>query len=606
MFLRSLRARAVVLMLLPALGSADAAPLSDAQAKCADTMTKHVGKTTAVVAKEIAGCVRAFAKGALPGGADACSLADVKGKVAARAAKTAADFAKRCSGPDAEGATDLPVFGAVSATATSGTGHDESQALARDLFGEVLDTALATGDAKATIGCQSSLLAAANKCVSTRLKAYRACAQSAVAAGVADATGLANACLGVGAADAPDPKGAIAKACGGGSEPGAIRSVVDRRCAPPAVDAAAAFPGCAPGSPTALANCVDAAAACRACRAVNVSAGLSRDCDRFDDGIANGTCAVCGNGVLEEDEQCDGTDGACPGQCLSLCACPGPRTFTTSAPESSVIITGLGAPIVFPLTNSLQMQVVGELAPGAVTIEVPVQPLAPVTANAFGAPQTLCVFFEQGTGLPPGVAGTGVVNCSGADIAGLIRLDSPYLQEFYDHCGGSSCDSAPNAGGGLRHTATGVFVPDGPVDPGCDDPGFRPDPNPAHAGNCTYGPLETAGPGSFRRGDATLEVRGVFDVRPGVSDCSGGPSPGAAEAVLEFTTGRAQTGIMDMNGQRFVVGARIAFGAPFDCRAFLRGGDASGAVLVGTFPVLDNNFGLLFRDILLDVRLVGN
>jgi hypothetical protein len=86
--------------------------------------------------------------------------------------------------------------------------------------------------------------------------------------------------------------------------------------------------------------------------------------------------------------------------------------------------------------------------------------------------------------------------CSGTDVSGSGLFASPELSEFLDHCVEGTpavCDSAPNPGGGILDTGSAVFVPDGTVDPECDDAGNSADAVAAHAGVCNPLPVETVG-----------------------------------------------------------------------------------------------------------------
>ena len=78
----------------------------------------------------------------------------------------------------------------------------------------------------------------------------------------------------------PDPSNKLARKCLGG-----IQKAIDKSCL--GLDTAALFPGC--DGPVNVA-CVDAFVECEVCEALNEIDVLSRDCDLFDDGVANGSC----------------------------------------------------------------------------------------------------------------------------------------------------------------------------------------------------------------------------------------------------------------------------------------------------------------------------
>ena len=51
------------------------------------------------------------------------------------------------------------------------------------------------------------------------------------------------------------------------------------------------FPGRAsPADAGALSDCLDVSVGCKLCQALKTIDGLSRQCDLFDDGLANGSC----------------------------------------------------------------------------------------------------------------------------------------------------------------------------------------------------------------------------------------------------------------------------------------------------------------------------
>jgi hypothetical protein len=91
---------------------------------------------------------------------------------------------------------------------------------------------------------------------------------------------------GLGAALVADARGRIGRASN------RLDRVAWQRCPVDAGSPATLFPGeCAAASDVLeLAQCTDAAARCRGCRAVADMDGLELDCDGFDDGVPNVSC----------------------------------------------------------------------------------------------------------------------------------------------------------------------------------------------------------------------------------------------------------------------------------------------------------------------------
>ncbi len=342
----------------------------------------------------------------------------------------------------------------------------------------------------------------------------------------------------------------------------------------------------------------------------------SEQCDAPDElacpGVlcqADCTCApagVCGNGLAElPTEQCDGLDDAtCPGECTSLCVCLGPRTFTID-PSTSLAQTSLGVNV--PLSGSVELVITDEIAPGALAFDVPITQLPGVNLGALIG--TICPFLTQDPALPPGIAGRGVLNCSGTSLAGTGFLTATSLTRFQDHCvegaGAGICDSAPNPGGGVVHGPTGVLVPDGAVDPTCTLPGDAPDTNPSHAGACNGPSMLGVGTDPYLPGDSTLTLNVILDQRAAGDPCNPPPTPAAVPVKINFTTGNKRGGIMDLQGAPASVAAFDVTGMPFDCSLFLLENDASGASIVGIFPAVDVPLLGLRLDLLSAIRLSG-
>ena len=90
------------------------------------------------------------------------------------------------------------------------------------------------------------------------------------------------------------------------------------------------FEACATTDPAALGACVDRMAACNACRYLNETDGLGRDCDRLDDGNGgNGTCGPeCGDGIQQIEEACDDGNSTTGDGCSDSCKVEGGWTCT--------------------------------------------------------------------------------------------------------------------------------------------------------------------------------------------------------------------------------------------------------------------------------------
>ncbi|MFN8644752.1 MAG: hypothetical protein U0802_24960, partial [Candidatus Binatia bacterium] len=88
------------------LAGTAAAQLDAGQQKCVNTLNKDAAKLAAAQGKENVACVKNATGGKLPTGqsADACLLADGKGKVAALQARIGADAGALC-------ASNPPAFG---------------------------------------------------------------------------------------------------------------------------------------------------------------------------------------------------------------------------------------------------------------------------------------------------------------------------------------------------------------------------------------------------------------------------------------------------------------------------------------------------------------
>lgn len=278
-------ALALVLAAVPAPAQVQTAD----QQRCTLALGKRLPAVAGALAKDALLCLEDGSKGRVAD-VDACVAADRQGTVAAAAAKTDAERAKRCTGTGKDGAPRLPPWGAREAAVVNGTAIDETTALLRDALGDDLSAAtiVATSDAAAA-RCQQGVTKQVDKCRAARTKAFVACVGTRLAA--ADGPEDLATCVG------DDPKGRVAKQCDLRIEtrPGrltvdGLRKTLTTQCVQKAVALDVALPGCAAADPEAAHACLARAAACRACRAGETAVGLAVDCDVADDGAANGSC----------------------------------------------------------------------------------------------------------------------------------------------------------------------------------------------------------------------------------------------------------------------------------------------------------------------------
>jgi hypothetical protein len=190
-------------------------------------------------------------------------------------AKTRKDEDRRC--------TEMPPdFGPLDADTVNEAAVAAELATLSELFGPNLDAALVRqADDKSAAKCQQAVVKAVHKCQSTQIKEFNRCKKTVLKKGGATSSEVLARCLGV------DPKGRVAKKCDPVSGP-LTTKVLPRACG--TVDLSAAFPGCGTADPGELASCLDEAIACRVCLGLSEADDLDKDCDFFDDGIANASC----------------------------------------------------------------------------------------------------------------------------------------------------------------------------------------------------------------------------------------------------------------------------------------------------------------------------
>jgi len=279
-------------LLLSGAGQAAAAPLSRGEQACVTALYADGGKLGQEQGKQSLACLTSAARGERDGSAQACLGEDPKGKLALRRLATLADEAAKCAVP--------PAFAHAGGEAVNAAAARARLDALADLFGDDLDAAvLACAADSDGCGCQATVAKSMEKLLNTKWKRFEKCAKRALAT-AASADEVA-ACV--------DDAGLAGSVAAQPSPTKALASVVAKRCDATGVTAGAFGAGrCAGLEGAALAACLGDRADCRVCEAARDAGALPLDCDLFDDGAANGSCAAT--------VPCDGT--TCGGECVAV------------------------------------------------------------------------------------------------------------------------------------------------------------------------------------------------------------------------------------------------------------------------------------------------
>ena len=262
---------------------------------CIDRMNNDARRIALLAQKSDFTCVK---RGS--GDVTACVDDALEPRTDSREQKLLADFASRCApvpawgvngatcceGGSNDGAVcSMPaqcpsgscVGGAcISAAAESGAG-----AITHDLFGATVNVA----SERHAATCQAKVIQRAGKLYAARWKAFRKCKKDnfAVISGDVD---LVSVCLGP---PQSDVRGVVSK------ELGRLSDKVQSKCIARGVTPVGAqFPGVCTSAPDGMfAACAADRVACRFCQAANRADAIAPplDCDAFDDGVSNASCA---------------------------------------------------------------------------------------------------------------------------------------------------------------------------------------------------------------------------------------------------------------------------------------------------------------------------
>ncbi|MFQ5478309.1 MAG: lipocalin family protein [Candidatus Binatia bacterium] len=253
-----------------------------AQRNCLVALTKSASGLPRAQAKELSRCITNTAK-SIGDDPAVCWIADRRGRIEKAKGKVASVETRSCS--------VLPDFGFWGASVLNDATSKQQLALATDVFG--IDLSAVTTDfltncsgvpnyerRKKCARCQASVVRGYEKIFDAKLSAVAKCKKSGLGSGYINSRARLEECLD---AIATDSRGKIARATA------KLSRTAARKCSNPV----AFLPGTCGGSPDAatFAACVDAKVECRVCRMINAAEGTGKDCDTFDDGLANNSCS---------------------------------------------------------------------------------------------------------------------------------------------------------------------------------------------------------------------------------------------------------------------------------------------------------------------------
>jgi hypothetical protein len=272
-----LRTMAAVSLLVLVSASGAFGQQSADQQKCLNKLNKDGSGVAKQQGKENFACLKSA--GSQPGSAQSCLTADVKGKVLKKKNKTVADDAAACG--------TSPDFGYTGAATVNASAVQGEVDLVADIFGGNLDAAVISCTSnKPGCQCQEKVLGNVEKLADTKFAEFVKCKKAALKAGATSVAAL-NSCVnnaGTPGSIAADTKGKIQKASDN------LNATIVKSCDTPGVTGA--FPGdCTGLSGGLLGTCLDVQVECRVCQMINEIDGMFVNCDLFDDGIANASCA---------------------------------------------------------------------------------------------------------------------------------------------------------------------------------------------------------------------------------------------------------------------------------------------------------------------------
>ena len=249
--------------------------------KCITTLNKDARSLSKVQNKEIRSCIKAADKaGAV--GAEACSTADVKGKIAKAEQKTVDH--------DVGGAKDkcgsAPAFLYTGAANTNADTKAAVLGLAHKIFGASLDIAVVLDGDKVKMKCRDGLYHQATKVFDKKVQTFLTCKKEQLETGATSNAQIETACYVAGGPGLQDPDLKLQNA------QQKLADTAKKKCTDEGQNTDVLFPGDCVGQTgdPAFGACVDRLVECRVCKMLNDVDGLQVDCDLFDDALANASC----------------------------------------------------------------------------------------------------------------------------------------------------------------------------------------------------------------------------------------------------------------------------------------------------------------------------
>ncbi len=253
-----------------------------AQQACINALNKGAATVAKTQGQEHVACVKGAGKGALIGTAQACLTADGKGKVAKAGGKVSAAETKSC-------VATPPDYAYTTAATMVNAAKQADLDLVGDVYGPNLDAAIIScATSKDGCACQQKVSKSVEALATVKFAEFVKCKKAALSAGGAASAAAIAACVnnaGTVGSIAADTKGKIGKTIA------KLDATIAKSCDAPAVTAGA-FPGdCTGLSGALLTACLDTRVECRVCQAINEMDGFFVNCDLFDNGILDATCA---------------------------------------------------------------------------------------------------------------------------------------------------------------------------------------------------------------------------------------------------------------------------------------------------------------------------